>query len=65
LHKTAVDSMQTKRQKMGYTLMHVSGLALLNHFIDRTEGGLNNVHHFSKKVSATQEIPGVTEVCKN
>ena len=46
--------------------MYVSALALFNHFLDRTEEGLNNVHHFfKKKTSATKQIPGVTEVCKN
>jgi len=53
------------RQKIGYELMYVSALALLNNFLDRTEGGLDNVHHLSKKASATKQTTGVTDVCKN
>jgi hypothetical protein len=45
--------------------MYVGALALLNQLLDRTEGGLYNVHHFSKKASARKQITGVTEVCKN
>ena len=41
--------------------MYVSVLALSY----RTEEGFDNVHNFSKKASATKQITGVTEVCKN
>ena len=29
--------------------MYVSALVLLNHFLDRTEEGLENVYHLKKK----------------